>query len=146
MNGIKETLFASYGTSDELNIFNAGFELDKSGIISIDTKKFNEFLETNPEDMKSLFLGVAEDKGLGTTLKEYIDDLNSFNGLISSYENNMTSRKESLIEEKNKAIETLDNKYAQLAQQFAAYNGIINRFEAQFSGLKLMIEQSVAGN
>lgn len=146
MNGVKDTLFSSYGTNDELNIFNAGFELDKSGIITLDSTKFTEYLESNPEDMKSLFLGVAEDKGLGTTLKEYIDDLNSFNGLISSYENNMTSRKESLIEEKNKAIETLDNKYAQLAQQFAAYNGIINQFESQFSGLKLMIEQSVAGN
>ncbi len=145
MTGIKEKIFASYGPNDDLNIFNAGFEINKSGTISLDSTKFNEFAKSNPEDMKMLFLGVAEDKGLGTQIKEYVDDINSFSGILTSYENNITSRKEALEKEKDKAIETLDNKYSMLAQQFASYNTIINRFEAQFSGLKLMIGQSIAG-
>ncbi|WP_072680368.1 flagellar filament capping protein FliD [Arcobacter sp. LA11] len=144
MTDIKDKLFGSYGTDDDLNIFNFGFEIDKSGLLSLDSTKFNEATETDIESLKSLFVGVAEDRGLGTQLKDYVDSLDGFEGLLSTYEANMDSRKESLEEEKDKAIETLDNKYALLAQQFAAYNAIINQFETQFSGLKLMIDQSVA--
>ncbi len=144
MSGIKDKLFGSYGTSDDLNIFNFGFEINKSGLLSIDSEKLTSAVENNIDDLKSLFLGVAEDEGLGTQLKTYLDDLDSFDGLLTSYQSNMDSRKESLEEERNDAIEDLDNKYALLSQQFAAYGAIINQFEAQFSGLKLMIEQSTA--
>ena len=102
-------------------------------------------VENNIDDLKSLFLGVAEDEGLGTQLKTYLDDLDSFEGILTIYQENMSSRQEALEEEKENAIEDLDDKYASLAQQFADYNTIINQFEAQFSGLSLMIEQSVAG-
>lgn len=144
MNNIKDKLFGSYGTNDDLNIFNFGFEIDKSGVLSLDSEKFNSATETDIESLKSLFVGVAEDRGLGTQLKDYVDSLDGFEGLLSTYQANIDTRKESLTEEKEKAIETLDNKYSLLSQQFAAYGAIINQFEAQFSGLKLMIDQSVA--
>lgn len=145
MSDIKDKLFGAYGTDDSLNVFNFGFEVDKSGILSLDSEKFNEATENNFDDLKSLFVGVAEDRGLGTQLKEYVDSLDGFNGILSNYETNMNARKESLEDEKEKAIDTLDNKYALMSQQFAAYGTIINQFENQFAGLKLMIEQSVAG-
>ncbi len=144
MSSIKDKIFASYGTNDDLNIFNFGFEINKSGVLTLDSEKFNSATETDLQSLKSLFIGVAEDRGLGTVLKDYVDSLDSFDGLLSAYETNINSRKDALEEEKEKAIETLDNKYALLAQQFAAYGTIINQFESQFAGLKLMIEQSVA--
>ena len=144
MSGMKDMLFNSYGTDDSLNIFNFGFELDKSGTLSIDSSTFNDAVENNMDDLKSLFLGVAEDEGLGTQLKTYLDSLDSFDGLLTEYEENMDSRKSSLEEERDKAIESLDNKYSLLSQQFAAYGTIISQFETQFSGLKLMIQQSTA--
>lgn len=144
MSDIKDKMFGSYGTSDDLNIFNFGFEIDKGGVLSLDSAKFNEATESDIESLKSLFLGVAEDEGLGTQLKEYVDALDGFEGLLSIYETNIASRLDSLEEEEEKAIEILDNKYSLLAQQFASYNAIINQFETQFSGLKLMIEQSTA--
>ena len=144
MSDIKDKMFGSYGTNDDLNIFNFGFEIDKSGVLSLDSATFNEATESDIESLKSLFIGVAEDRGLGTQLKDYVDALDGFEGLLSSYETNMNTRLESLEEEQEKAIETLDNKYELLSAQFASYNAIINQFESQFSGLKLMIEQSVA--
>ena len=144
MSGIKDKLFGSYGTSDDLNIFNFGFEIDKNGLLSINSEELNGVIENNINDLKSLFLGVAEDEGLGTQLKTYLDSLDSFDGLLTSYESNMDSRKISLEEERDRAIKDLDSKYALLSQQFAAYGVIINQFEAQFSGLKLMIDQSTA--
>ncbi len=144
VEGIKNQLFGSYGEDDKLSIFNFGFELNKNGDLRVDSNKLNEIIKEGTEDLKSLFVGVAEDRGLGTNLKEYVDGLDRLDGLLSSYEKNMNKRKESLEEEKKKAVEGLDRKYALLSQQFAAYGSIINQFESQFSGLKLMIEQSVA--
>jgi len=144
MEGIKGKLFNSYGTDDSLNLFNIGFELDKSGTLSIDSTKLNDMVENNIDDLKSLFLGVAEDEGLGTQLKTYLDDLDSFDGILTTYQENMTSRQEALEEEKEKAIEYLDSKYVSLAQQFADYNTIINQFEAQFSGLSMIIDEATS--
>lgn len=146
MEGIKSTLFDSYGENKDLNIFNFGINIDKSGYLSLDTEEFKDKLENNMDDLQSLFTGVAEHRGLGTQLKEYVDALDSFDGLLTKYEENIFSRRDSLEEEKTKAQETLDNKYSQLAQQFASYTAIITQFEAQFSGLKMMIQQSVSGN
>ncbi len=144
MSGIKDKLFSSYGTNKSLNIFNFGFEISKNGLLSIDSTKFNEAVKNNIDGLKSLFLGVAEKEGLGTQLKTYLDDLDSFSGLLTKYEDTMNNRKENLEKAKTKAIKSLDSKYALLSLQFAAYGIMINKFEAQFSSLKLMINQSMA--
>lgn len=144
MEGIKSKLFDSYGDNKELNMFNFGLNIDKSGFLTLDTETFNEAVENNLEDLRSLFVGTAESRGLGTQLKEYVDALDSFDGLLSKYQENILKRKDTLEEEKTKAQESLDSKYSLLAQQFASYTAIITQFEAQFSGLKLMIQQSTA--
>lgn len=148
MSSIKDKLFGSYGPDNDLNVFNFGFEIDKTGVLSLDSETFNKAIETDVESLKSLFVGVADEdgRGLGTQLKEYVDALDGFDGLLYTYQTNMDARKESLEEEKEKAIDTLDNKYSLLSTQFAAYNTLINEFETQFSSLLLMIEQSVASS
>ncbi len=146
IEGIKEKLFATYGTNDDLSVFNFGFELDKSGTLSLDTDKLNEIIENNLGDLKSLFLGVAEDEGLGTQLKTYIDDLDGLNGILYTYKENMNNRQEKLETEKEKAEKALESKYSLLAQQFASYSTLITQMESSFSGLSLMIKQSVASN
>lgn len=145
VQGIKENLFENYGSSDDLNVFNFGIEVDKTGYLSLDKAKFNEAVENDIESLQSLFIGSAEKEGAGTSLKEYLDSLDSLDGLLYGYETSMNTRKSTLEENKEEAQETLDNKYAQLSSQFAAYTAIITQFENQFSGLKMMIEQSISG-
>ena len=55
------------------------------------------------------------------------------------------TREKLLNENKEKAEKSLDVKYQQLALQFSSYGALINQMESSFSGLKLMIQQSVAG-
>ncbi len=145
VQGIKDNLFENYGSSDDLNVFNFGIEVDKTGYLSLDKAKFNEAVEDDIESLQSLFIGSAEKEGAGTSLKEYLDSLDSLDGLLYGYETSMNTRKSTLEENKEEAQETLDNKYAQLSSQFAAYTAIITQFENQFSGLKMMIEQSISG-
>lgn len=142
MTAIKDNLFGNYGENSDLNIFNYGFGLDSSGYLSVDNTKITDAIENDYENFKKLLVGTAENEGLGTQLKTLVDSLDGFDGMLTAYENSMDTRQTSLEEQKEKAIESLDSKYDQLAAQFAAYGTIINQFEASFDSLKLFIAES----
>lgn len=143
---VKDKLFGSYGTSNDKSVFNYGLELDKSGALSLNSTKFNDAVQNDMSGLKDLFLGVAENKGLGTTLKETLDNMKFSGGVLNTYESSMTARETKLNDEKTKAEKALDAKYEQLASQFSSYGTIINQMESSFSGLKMLINQSTSGN
>ena len=145
VNQIKDKLFGSYGAAGDKSVFNFGIELDKFGGLSIDSKKFNEAVQKDMAGLKDLFVGSAEKKGLGTVLKETLDTMKFVGGVLNSYDAAMKTREKLLNENKEKAEKSLDVKYQQLALQFSSYGALINQMESSFSGLKLMIQQSVAG-
>ncbi len=146
LESIKDKLFSTYGKDDKLSIFNFGFDLNKSGFLVLDKDKLDTAINDKFDDLKSLFLGVAEKEGLGTQLKTIIDNMDSFSGILTNYQNSMDSRESELEKDKEKAIESLDNRYKLLSLQFSAYGVMINQFEAAFAGLKLTISQSTARN
>jgi len=141
---IKDQLFNNYGSNSDLNVFNYGFTLDKSGVLSLDSTVFNTAVNNDFDNLKNLFIGTAESEGFGTQLKTYVDGLDGFDGLITAYEDNLSTRKTNLEDERDKAIEDLDSKYLQLSEQFADYGAIITKFNSQFSGLEMMIAQSIS--
>ena len=146
INLVKDKLFGSYGTAGDKSIFNFGIELDQYGGLSLDSTKFNEAVQNDLAGLKDLFIGSAEKKGLGTTLKETIDDMSFTGGVLSTYETAMLTRETTLNESKEKAEDALNAKYEQLALQFASYGALINQMESSFSGLQLMISQSTASS
>lgn len=143
---IKSKLFGSYGSLGDKSVFNYGIELAKDGGLSLDSTKFNKAVQEDMAGLKDLFLGSAEKKGLGTVLKESLDDMTFTGGVLSTYESNMQIREKNLNTEKEKAETALNTKYEQLALQFASYGSIINQMESSFSGLKMLIQQSTSGN
>lgn len=143
---IKNKLFGTYGENSDKSLFNYGFELNKNGQLTLDTAEFSKMVENDKEGLKDLFIGTAEKEGLGTALKAVVDEMNFSSGVLTLFENAMNSREKTLNEEKDKAQESLDRKYDLLSQQFASYGVLINQFEASFSGLKLLIQQSTATN
>ncbi len=143
---LKDKLFGSYGSSNDKSVFNYGIELAKDGGLSIDSTKFNDAVQNNMSGLKDLFLGAAENKGLGTILKETIDNMKYTGGLLYTYGSEMINREATLNDEKTKAEKALDAKYEQLSLQFSSYGAIINQMESSFSGLKMLIQQSTSGN
>lgn len=157
MSTIKENLFGSYGENEEFNLFSFGLELDQAGHLSLDTTEFGDALINNYDDLKDLLLGNTTDEdlasedstkflGLGTILQNYLDDLDSTNGIFTRYETSIETRQANLEKERERALELLDNKYDSMSAQFALYSSAITALESSFSGLSLMIEQSVAQN
>jgi flagellar hook-associated protein 2 len=142
---LKDKLFGSYGTNSDKSVFNFGIELDKYGGLSLDSTKFNKAVQEDLSGLKDLFLGSAEKKGLGTILKETIDNMSFSGGVLNTYESSMITRETKLNESKEKAEASLNAKYEQLALQFSSYGALINQMESSFSGLKLLIQQSTAG-
>ena len=143
---IKSKLFDSYGSSNDKSIFNYGIELDKFGGLSLDSTKFNKAVQEDMDGLKELFLGSAEDKGIGTVLKETLDEMKFSGGILNTYESSMTKREKNLNDEKEKAEKALNAKYEQLALQFSSYGAIINQMESSFSGLKMLILQSTSSS
>ena len=146
INQIKDKLFGSYGPNSDKSLFNYGIELDKSGSLLLNTTKFNTAVQNDPSGVKDLFIGSAEKKGLGTTLKEIIDEMRYAGGTLNSYDTAMAKRETKLNDDKAKAEKALNAKYEELAIQFSAYGSIISQMEASFSGLKMIINQSTSGN
>jgi flagellar hook-associated protein 2 len=145
MSGIKEKLFRGYGENHDLNLFSFGVSLNKDGSLTLNEDTFKKAISDNRDDLESLFLGVAENKGLGTQIKEYLDDLNGYNGIMTKFDEKLKEDKTELEKDKEEAEKALKNKYKQMALQFAAYGTIIAQMEAAFGGMKMMIQQSVKG-
>lgn len=139
---VKQELFGSGNSGSSM--FSFGFTLDsKSGDLLFNQKEFEASIKDGTEELEKLFTGAAEAKGIATKLDEAITINGVKKGLID-YELNMMSREETLKKDKEKAETSLDNKYNLMSQQFASYGVIINQMEASFSGLKMMIQQSIA--
>jgi flagellar hook-associated protein 2 len=56
----------------------------------------------------------------------------------------MTNKKLEYEEDKKTAQEALDNKYSQMALEFASYTAMITQMENSFSGMKMMIDESTS--
>lgn len=141
MNSIKDILFDSYGLDNEENLFKYGMSFDSSGYMQVDESELSTALTNNYDDIKELFVGYAEKEGIGTKLKTYLDALDSLDGgLLSTYDDKLTLRLSTLTTDYETASDKLDDKYEQMASQFASYTVLITQMETAFSSLKSIID------
>jgi len=143
MNSIKNILFDSYGLNNEENLFKYGISFDSDGYMQVDETELSTALTNNYDDLKELFVGYAEEEGIGTRLKTYLDSLdNLLDGLLTTYDDKLSTRLSTLTSDYETASEKLDEKYEQMASQFAAYTVLITQMENSFASLKSIIDGS----
>jgi flagellar hook-associated protein 2 len=140
-----KNIFSVATSTDDSGVVKSAFSVDQYGNLSINKSLLAEAVTENYSDLYDLFVGSVENPGFGTSLKEYVDGLDSYQGLLTLYGDRMGDRKTTLEEDKENAIEALDDKYALLAMQFSEYGAIITQMETSFGGLKMMIQQSTSG-
>ena len=126
--------------NNDLYLFSFGISFDKTGQLTIDDDELAAAVSADSGALERMMVGVAENEGLGTQLKEQLDNLNYTSGLMTAYLTGMETRKESLSDSYEKAVEDLDSKYDAMAAQFVAYASIITQMESSFSSLKMMID------
>ena len=143
MSDIKNVFFSSYGLENEENMFKYGISFDSSGYMQIDDSELSTALTDNYDDLKELFIGYAQKEGIGTRLKTYLDSLDSLNGgLLSTYADKLDTRLSALTTDYDEASAKLDDKYDQMASQFASYTVLITQMENSFASLKSIIDGS----
>lgn len=141
MSDIKNILFGNYGLDNEENLFKYGISFDSSGYVQIDDTELSTAISDNYDDVKELFVGYAEKEGIGTKLKTYLDSLDSLDGgLLSTYSDRLSSRLDTLNSDYQTASDKLDEKYEQMATQFASYTVLITQMENDFSSLQAIID------
>jgi len=72
-------------------------------------------------------------------LEMYTDD---DEGILTVYSEYLDTKEESLTEQREKLVESLDTKYEIMATKFAAYDSIISEMTTAFNTLSMLIEDS----
>jgi len=122
-----------------LNATDVGFSLDRNGMISFDEEKFKSTYEKDPDLTNRLFERMFSNlkTEFDTTITGDHSNLNLLDESLKREEDSYQNRMDAM----NKFLET---KYEIMAKQFAAYDEMINSFNAQAKVIQQVIEQAIA--
>ncbi len=131
-NGNTYTLNAFFSAAD------AGFDMDRNGMISFDEEKFRENYEKNPDVAQRWFENTF------TTLKnDFERTITGNNSNLNLLSDNLKNEEKSYEDRIDAMKKYLDTKYEIMAKQFAAYDEMINNFNAMSQTLTMAIEQAI---
>ena len=131
-NGSKYNKTITFTASD------LGFDYNRSGMLSFDADKFKEAYKNNP-DLVQRFTTTAFTKVKNDFESKVTGDKSSLNLFSNELKDNEKSYQDR-IDSLNKF---LDSKYSIMAHQFAAYDEMINSFNAKSQSLTMMIQQAI---
>ena len=134
------------------SLFDYGINIDRSGVMTLDSSKLSAKLAEDPSALELLFRGKSETVAFGETpasaaviglFQELDTKMYSYTGsgkFLSNFTTQLSKSKTSLISEYDKQKATLDARYETMTKKFAAYDSIINKLNSQFSSLKMLID------
>lgn len=146
---LKSTISRDLMTPDNegRSLLDYGISLDDDGYLELDSDTFNTKMSEDSSDVEEFFTGytnidtTTEYDGyftkLYSTMSNYIDGDDSILGL---YEIQLATQYTNLEEQKEKAIESLDNKYEIMATRWASYDSMISGYSTQMTYIEAMIE------
>lgn len=140
MSTIKGMFYDNYGLDDKKNAFNYGISFDSDGYMQVDSTVLSDAVTNDYDNLKELFVGYAESEGIGTRLKTYLDGLDGYNGILTTFDDKLSEQLEDLNTDKEDAIEDIDDKYSEMALRFAEYTVIITQMENEFAALEAIID------
>lgn len=126
------------------SLMNYGIELDRYGVMTLDSSKFDEKFNADPKALEMFFSGDSKTEGIFTRLNNRMDDYTGYNKLLSDFSKQLDSSKENTISQYDKQKASLDSRYEILTKKFIAYDAMISRLNSQFSSMQMMINQSYA--
>jgi len=136
-------------------LYDFGFDIDKSGKLSIDKTMFNDQMDKNSANVEAFFSGgdytnsdgsVTAVSGVFTEMSENVHEYTKFNGMLDNYDTYLSDNTSSLEDSKTKATEHLDAKYETMKQQYAAYDAMIASFKNASAAFTQMQDASNDNN
>ena len=130
------------------SMIDYGFEVDKDGVLTLDQDILNDALDADATNVEAFFAGGDFDNGDGTTtlvegaiveMNVTVGSYTKYNATLDLFATSITDSISTLEERRDKAIERLDSKYEIMAKQWAAYDIMINSFNASSSMFTEMV-------
>lgn len=125
-----------------------GFSIDRDGVMSVDKTTLNTKLDDNAANVEAFFAGGDFTNADGSTtavngaFNNFYDVVNGYtkvNGNLDLVKNNISETISSLEDRKTSETERLDDKYAILKKQYAAYDAVISKLNNSSALLSQLI-------
>ncbi|WP_024787826.1 MULTISPECIES: flagellar filament capping protein FliD [unclassified Lebetimonas] len=131
-NGNKYTTDITFSATD------LGFDYNRTGMISFDADKFKDAYNKNP-DLVERFTTTAF-----TNLKVDFDSkITGDNSSLNLLSQELKTDEKSYEQRMDAMNQFLETKYEIMSKQFAAYDEMINEFNAKSQSLTMMIQQAI---
>ncbi|WP_024791385.1 flagellar filament capping protein FliD [Lebetimonas sp. JS032] len=131
-NGNKYTTDITFSATD------LGFDYNRTGMISFDADKFKDAYNKNP-DLVERFTTTAF-----TNLKVDFDSkITGDNSSLNLLSQELKTDEKSYKQRMDAMNQFLETKYEIMSKQFAAYDEMINEFNAKSQSLTMMIQQAI---
>ncbi len=115
-----------------------GIDVTKDGVMTFDKSAFEEQLKSDPAAAETLF--TDSDTGIFNRLDEYLaSEATRSNSVLHNFDDYLGTSEDSLQEQRVRMVELLDARYGVMAAKFAAYDEMINQFNASFASLQQQI-------
>ncbi len=141
LKGLKTTLSEIFTTTSQAGdtLLDIGFDMDKSGTISVDKSKLNDYISKDSANFEAFFTGgsyenqagddAVDVNGVFVDMATKIEAYTKFNGLLDNFKTDLNDKVSSLEERKSIMQERLDDKYNSIQKQFTAYDAMIAKLK-----------------
>lgn len=114
---------------DGVSIVDYGISLDSVGHLEIDSDKFNEAMEANPDGLTSIFVG---DDSMVAQMDDLMDSyLDSSTGIITMREDNIEDQQSKIQDESDQLTETYNTNYERYLEEYT--NTLIETYTMKVS-------------
>ena len=114
---------------DGVSIVDYGISLDSDGHLEIDSDKFNEAMEANPDGLTSIFVG---DDSMVAQMDDLMDSyLDSSTGIITMREDNIEDQQNKIQDESDQLTETYNTNYERYLEEYT--NTLIETYTMKVS-------------
>ena len=132
--------FLTQANSSGASLVDYGIEIDRYGVVSLDSSVFSAKYSEDPAALELLFRGDSETEGIFKQLDTTMENYTKYDGYLSDFSDKLGTLQEDLIAQYDKQKASLDARYETMAKRFSAYDGMINKLNSQFSSLQMMID------
>ncbi|MFA6192777.1 MAG: flagellar filament capping protein FliD [Sulfurimonas sp.] len=147
-------MFASIsGTSGTMNDY--GFDVDKDGKLSLNKTTFGAKMDANAANVEAFFAGGTFTQTDGTKVAvtgafdafaTQIEGYTTFNATLDQLQASIADKVSALEDRKAQATQRLDDRYAIMKKQYAAYDLIISKINSASSMFKQMTTSNTSNN
>lgn len=134
-NALRALMGQNYNTGSTTvqNLADIGIQVDKNGVMSLDTSKLNQALAADPNAVKTLL--TDSNNGVSTKVDNLLNPYLQYNGIFDSRTQSINTQLQSITQQQNDLQARLDQYQKSLMAQFTAMDSYVAQMNSSLSFL-----------